>query len=467
MSDYFHYQNDTLYAEQVPLADIAAQFGTPCYVYSRAALTDSLRQFTNALQGREHLICYAVKANSNLAILNIFARLGAGFDIVSGGELQRVLAAGGEARKVVFSGVGKTVAEMRMALEANILCFNVESAAELERLNEVAAQMGKIAAISLRVNPDVDAKTHPYISTGLKQNKFGVAYTEAVALYRKAQSLPHLRITGMDCHIGSQLTETSPFIAAAEKILVLVDTLASEGIRLEHLDLGGGLGIRYSDETPPAIGDYVAALLAALRGRSEKLILEPGRVLVGNAGVLLTRVEYLKHGEEKNFAIVDAAMNDLMRPALYDAYHRIVPVLREPSPQSTSHSTKLANNASQVAGFPASGESEARGAKPGEREVGQAGILSQDKNSQRQSLIYEVVGPICETGDFIGHARDLAIAPQSLLAVLSAGAYGMSMSSNYNTRPRAAELIVDGGVVHLVRERETLAQLYAGEKLIS
>jgi diaminopimelate decarboxylase len=415
MSDYFHYQNDALYVEQVPLADIAAQFGTPCYVYSRAALTDSLRQFTDALQGREHLICYAVKANSNLAILNLFARLGAGFDIVSGGELQRVLAAGGDARKVVFSGVGKTVAEMRMALDADILCFNVESGAELERLNEVAARMGKIAAISLRVNPDVDAKTHPYISTGLKQNKFGVAYDDAIALYRKARSLANLRITGMDCHIGSQLTETSPFTAAAEKVLVLVDTLAEEGIRLEHLDLGGGLGIRYHDETPPAIADYVAVLLAALSGRSEKLLLEPGRVLVGNAGVLLTRVEYLKHGEEKNFAIVDAAMNDLMRPALYDAYHEILPVRRE------AHRVQS----------------------------------------------YEVVGPICETGDFLGHARDLAISPQSMLAVLSAGAYGMSMSSNYNTRPRAAEVVVDGNVVNLVRERETVFQLYAGEKILS
>ncbi len=415
MNQYFHYQRDQLYAEQVPLADIAAQFGTPCYVYSRAALSDGFRQFTGALQGREHLICYAVKANSSLAILNVFARLGAGFDIVSGGELQRVLAAGGDAHKVVFSGVGKTGAEMRMALAADILCFNVESPAELERLNEVAGSMGKVAAISLRVNPDVDAKTHPYISTGLKQNKFGVAYTEAIALYRKARGLPHLRIAGMDCHIGSQLTETGPFIAAVEKILVLVDALAGEGIRLDHLDLGGGLGIRYSDETPPAIVEYVAALLGALRGRGEKLILEPGRVLVGNAGVLLTRVEYLKHGEEKNFAIVDAAMNDLMRPALYDAYHDILPVQRE----------------------------------------------------SRAVQSYEVVGPICETGDFIGHARDLAIAPQSLLAVLSAGAYGMSMSSNYNTRPRAAEVIVDGEMAHLVRERETVQQLYAGEKIIA
>jgi diaminopimelate decarboxylase len=429
MNEYFQYRNDMLYAEQVPLAEIAARFGTPCYVYSLAALKDGLRQFTTALQQREHLVCYAVKANSNLAILNVFAGMGAGFDIVSGGELKRVLAAGGDARKVVFSGVGKTAAEMRMALEADILCFNVESAAELERLNEVAGDIGKVAPISLRVNPDVDAKTHPYISTGLKQNKFGVAYTEAVALYRKARALPHLRITGMDCHIGSQLTETSPFLAAAGKILALVDVLAGEGIVLEHLDLGGGLGIRYDDETPPAIGEYVAELLGALQGRTEKLILEPGRVLVGNAGVLLTRVEYLKHGEEKNFAIVDAAMNDLMRPALYDAWHDIVPVLREPSPQSS----------------PAGG-------RGGERE--------------RQSLIYEVAGPICETGDFIGHARNLAIAPGSLLAVLSAGAYGMSMSSNYNTRPRAAEVIVDGSVVHLVREREVVEQLYAGERLV-
>jgi diaminopimelate decarboxylase len=447
MNSYFHYQGIQLYAEQVPLENVAARFGTPCYVYSRAALTDGYRQFEHALNDREHLICYAVKANSNLAILNVFARLGAGFDIVSGGELQRVLAAGGDARKVVFSGVGKSVSEMRMALDAGILCFNVESAAELDRLNEVAGSMGKVAPISLRVNPDVDAKTHPYISTGLKQNKFGVAYAEALALYRKARDLPNLRIAGMDCHIGSQLTETSPFIAAVEKLLALTDALATEGIQLEHLDLGGGLGICYSDETPPVIADYVAALLTALRGRSEKLILEPGRVLVGNAGVLLTRVEYLKHGEEKNFAIVDAAMNDLMRPALYDAYHRILPVQQEPSGGTTSHSTKPASG--QVAGYPQPSPASGGG---GER--------------KRQSLIYEIVGPICETGDFIGHARNLAIAPQSLLAVLSAGAYGMSMSSNYNTRPRAAEVMVDGDAVHLVRERETVAQLYAGEKAI-
>lgn len=414
MNPYFHYQQDQLYAESVALADIAGRFSTPCYVYSRAALTDAYRQFADALQGREHLICFAVKSNSNLAILNLFARLGAGFDIVSGGELQRVLAAGGDADKVVFSGVGKTEAEMRLALEAGILCFNVESAAELDRLDSVAGSMGKIAPVSLRVNPDVDAKTHPYISTGLKQNKFGVAYTEALALYRKAAGLPHLRVTGMDCHIGSQLTETSPFIAAAEKVLALVDQLSDEGIVLEHLDLGGGLGIRYDDETPPSITDYARALLAALQGRTEKLIVEPGRVLVGNAGVLLTRVEYLKPGEEKNFAIVDAAMNDLMRPALYDAYHAIQTVVR----------------------------------------------------SSVSAQKYEVVGPVCETGDFLGHARELAVEQGALLAVMSAGAYGMSMSSNYNTRPRAAEIMVDGAAIHLIRERESVQQLFAGEKII-
>jgi diaminopimelate decarboxylase len=415
MNEYFHYQQDQLFAENVSLNEIAQRFGTPCYVYSRAALTDGYRQFADAFKGREHLICYAVKANSNLAILNLFARLGAGFDIVSGGELQRVLAAGGAANKVVFSGVGKSEAEMRQALEAEILCFNVESSSELDRLNEVAGSMGKVAPISLRVNPDVDAKTHPYISTGLKQNKFGVAYTEALALYRKAATMPYIRVTGMDCHIGSQLTETSPFIAAAEKVLALVDQLAAAGIVLEHLDLGGGLGIRYDDETPPSIAEYAKALLGVLSGRSEKIIVEPGRVLVGNAGVLLTRIEYLKHGEEKNFAIVDAAMNDLMRPALYDAYHAILPV--------------------------------------------------QKRESAKQ--LYEVVGPICETGDFIAHAREMAVDKGDALTVMSAGAYGMSMSSNYNTRPRAAEVMADGAEVHLVRERETVRQLYAAEKIVA
>ena len=413
MNQYFHYRQDKLFVENVALADIAERFATPTYVYSRASLTDAYRQYAEALKGREHLICFAVKSNPNLSILKLFAKLGAGFDIVSGGELQRVLAAGGQASKVVFSGVGKSGAEMRQALEAGILCFNVESEAELARLNDVAGGMGKVAPISFRVNPNVDAKTHPYISTGLKQSKFGVAYTDALALYRKASKMQHLRITGIDCHIGSQLTEVSPFIAAAEKVLLLVDTLAREGIKLEHIDLGGGLGICYKDETPPSIAEYANALLSALHGRTEKLIVEPGRVLVGNAGVLLTKVEYLKPGEEKNFAIVDAAMNDLMRPALYDAYHAIQPVARRAPPL-------------------------------------------------RQ---YEVVGPVCESGDFLGHARDLAIEQGDLLALMSAGAYGMSMSSNYNTRPRAAEIMVDGDTVNLIREREKIEQLFDAEKI--
>ncbi len=415
MNDYFHYRQDSFYVENVPLADIAQRFGTPCYVYSRAALADGYRQFEAALGQRDHLICYAVKANSSLAILNLFARLGAGFDIVSGGELRRVLAAGGDAGKVVFSGVGKSVAEMRLALEVGILCFNVESEAELVRLNEVARDMGRKAPISLRVNPNVDPKTHPYISTGLKQSKFGVAYADALALYRKAAAMPNLCVTGLDCHIGSQLTEVSPFIAAAEKVMVLADALARDGISLEHLDLGGGLGIRYRDETPPPVADYVAALLEVVRGRKEKLLVEPGRALVGNAGVLLTRVEYLKPGEEKHFAIVDAAMNDLMRPALYEAFHAI-------------------------------------------REVERRGISSQK---------YEVVGPVCESGDFLGHDRDLAIEQGDVLAVMSAGAYGMSMSSNYNTRPRAAEVLVDGDSARIIREREKVEQLFAGEYLPS
>ncbi|MDR2195936.1 MAG: diaminopimelate decarboxylase [Gallionellaceae bacterium] len=413
MTDYFNYRDDQLYVEQTPLADIAHRFGTPCYVYSRAALTDGYRQFESAFAAHDHLICYAVKANSSLAVLNVFARMGAGFDIVSGGELQRVLAAGGEAGKVVFSGVGKTAAEMRMALEAGILCFNVESEAELLRLNEVAGEAKRIAPISLRVNPDVDAKTHPYISTGLKQNKFGVAYADALTLYRHAAGLPHVRVTGMDCHIGSQLVEAEPFVAAAEKVLALVERLAADGIALDHLDLGGGLGICYDDETPPSVPDYAGALLGVLRGRNEKILVEPGRALVGNAGVLLTRVEYLKRGEEKNFAIIDAAMNDLMRPALYDAWHRIEPVRRRAS----------------------------------------------------NPCKYDVVGPVCETGDFLGHARDLAISQGDFLAVMSAGAYGMSMSSNYNTRPRAAEVMVHGKDVQLVREREIAQQLFSGEKV--
>lgn len=402
--------------EGVALEAIAARFGTPCYVYSRAALTEAYAAYRDALAGRDALICYAVKANSNLAILNVFARLGAGFDIVSGGELARVIAAGGDPAKVVFSGVGKTRGEMRQALEAGILCFNVESAAELDTLNEVAGSLGRRAPISLRVNPDVDPKTHPYISTGLKTAKFGVPFEQALTLYRRAASLPHLAVRGIDCHIGSQLLDPAPAAEAAAKILGLVDALAAEGIRLQHIDLGGGKGIRYANEIVPTTAEYLAPLLKVLEGRPERLLLEPGRSLVGNAGLLLTRVELLKHGTEKNFAVVDAAMNDLARPALYDAYHEIVKV--------------GSGITAAVAGR------------------------------------YEIVGPICESGDFLGHDRNLALAPGDLLAILSAGAYGMAMSSNYNSRPRAAEVMVDGDQMHLIRRRETVAELFAGESLL-
>ena len=408
----FHRRDGVLHAEGVPLPFVAERFGTPCYVYSRAALERAFREFDAAFAAHPHLVCYAVKANSNLAILDLFARLGSGFDIVSGGELKRVVAAGGDPRRVVFSGVGKTEDEIRLALAAGILCFNVESEAELDRIHRVAAAAGARAPVSLRVNPDVDAKTHPYISTGLKQNKFGVPFADALDLYRRAAALAHVEVTGIDCHIGSQITELSPFVDAVAKVLELADRLAAEGIALAHIDLGGGLGIRYGAEEPPAIADYGAALAGLLAGRREKLLLEPGRVLVGNAGVLLTRVEYLKHGEEKNFAVVDAAMNDLMRPALYDAFHVIEPVV----------------------------------------EGGGAAAL------------YDVVGPVCETGDFLGHGRELSVSAGDLLAVRSAGAYGMSMSSNYNTRPRAAEVMVDGPEAYLVRERESVEQLYAPEK---
>lgn len=411
---YFSYKNRELHAEAVPLSSIAEQHGTPCFVYSRAALTDAYRAFDTAFQGRDHLVCYAVKANSNLAILNLFARMGSGFDIVSGGELARVLGAGGDPRKIVFSGVGKSAEEMRQALATDILCFNVESESELHRLDRVAGEMGKVAPVSLRVNPDVDARTHPYIATGLKQNKFGVAYDDAPALYRQAHGLPHIRIEGIDCHIGSQLTEIAPFAAALEKILDLLDRLEREGIAISHLDLGGGLGIRYRDETPPALGDYARALTALIGNRPHKLLFEPGRLLTGNAGVLLTRIEYLKHGEEKNFAVVDAAMNDLMRPALYDAWHDVLPV--------------------------AAGTAEAKS--------------------------YDIVGPVCESGDFLARGRQLAVSEGDLLAVMSAGAYGMSMSSNYNTRPRAAEVVVDGHMSHLVRERESVAELMSREILL-
>ena len=400
-----------LWLEDIPLAEIAARFGTPTYVYSKAALEAAFGAWQQALAGRRALVCYAVKANSNLGILSVFARLGAGFDIVSGGELARVLAAGGRADKVVFSGVGKTRAEMRQALEAGIRCFNVESAAELAHLNAVAGELGKQAPIALRVNPDVDPKTHPYISTGLKGNKFGVAFADALDLYRHAAALPNIRISGVACHIGSQLLDPAPMAEAAQKLRDLVDRLATEGIVLEHIDLGGGLGIRYRDETPPAVADYLAPLLAVFEGRSEELCFEPGRSLVGNAGLLLTRIEYLKPGETKNFAIVDAAMNDLARPALYDAWHEVVAV----NPHADA------------------------------------------------ATEYDIVGPICESGDFLARARKLAVAEGDLLAILSAGAYGMTMSSNYNTRPRAAEVIIDGDQAHEVRQRETVAELFAAE----
>jgi len=411
---FFSRHDSELCVESVPLSRIAEEFGTPCYVYSHAALSAAYQSFDSAFAERDHLICYAVKANSSLAILNLFARLGAGFDIVSGGELARVLAAGGDAKKVVFSGVGKTADEMRQALEAGILCFNVESESELERLNKVAGEMGKRAPVSLRVNPDVDPKTHPYISTGLKGNKFGIAYTDAVRLYCKARDLPHLEVAGIDCHIGSQITEVTPFADALDKILLLIDALKKQGIEIHHLDLGGGLGICYSDETPPPVADYADTLLEKLVDRKFKILLEPGRALVGNAGLLLTKVEYLKHGETKNFALVDAAMNDLMRPALYDAYHAILPV---------KENTGIAQR-------------------------------------------YEIVGPVCESGDFLGHDRHLHLAEGDLLAVMSAGAYGMSMSSNYNTRPRAAEIIVQKNNTHLIREREKISQLFALERLL-
>jgi diaminopimelate decarboxylase len=411
----FSYCNAALYCDLVPLDLIAKEFGTPCYVYSRAALAAAYAEFDTAFAERDHLVCYAVKANSNLAILNLFAGLGSGFDIVSVGELHRVLKAGGDPGKVVFSGVGKRPDEMRAALAAGILCFNVESEAELKVLNQVARDMNKIAPVSLRVNPDVDAKTHPYISTGLKENKFGIPFEEAEAVYVLAQGLGNIRVTGLDCHIGSQLTELDPFVEACGKMLGLLDRLEARGVQIEHLDLGGGLGISYSCETPPPVREYVAALRACTSRRKQRILIEPGRALVGNAGLLLTRVEYLKHTSHRDFAIVDAAMNDLMRPALYDAYHEILPVNG-----TRSGSTKP----------------------------------------------YQVVGPVCETGDFLGRDRNLALSQGDLLAIMSSGAYGMSMSSNYNTRPRAAEVMVDGEQCHLIRERESMEQLTAGERLL-
>ncbi len=415
-----------LHVEGVALTDVATRFGTPCYVYSRAALTMAYAAYRDALQAHglaeRSLICYAVKANSNLAILNLFAELGAGFDIVSGGELARVIAAGGDPGKIVFSGVGKSREEMRAALEAGIHCFNVESASELEHLSEVAGSVGRRAPVSLRVNPDVDPKTHPYISTGLKNAKFGVAFDEAFALYRRAATLPHIAVKGIDCHIGSQLLDPAPAAEAADKVLALVDHLAAAGIALEHIDLGGGMGIQYrTDEPAPAAAEYLAPMLSRLAGRREKLMFEPGRSLVGNAGLLLTRVEVLKPGEEKHFAVVDAAMNDLMRPALYDAWHDIARV-----------------GADTTAKGPATAE----------------------------TMSYEIVGPVCESGDFLGHDRLLALNEGDLLAILSAGAYGMALASTYDSRPRPAEVMVDGSIVHLIRRREDVTQLFALESTL-
>ncbi|WP_417618571.1 diaminopimelate decarboxylase [Oceanisphaera sp.] len=414
--DYFNYQEDgRLYGEACDLSRLAEQHGTPLYVYSRATLERHWHAFDQAAGDVKHLICYAVKANSNLAVLNVLARLGSGFDIVSKGELCRVLAAGGDASKVVFSGVGKRVDEIQFALEQNIFCFNVESIAELARINEVAGNMGRKAPVSIRVNPDIDAGTHPYISTGLKENKFGIPIEQARDVYRLAASMEHLEIHGLDCHIGSQLTEVSPFLEAVDKLLVLIDALSADGIHIQHLDVGGGLGVRYDNETPPEPGEYVKQLKSRLQGRDLTLVFEPGRAIAANAGVLLTRVEHLKPGEAKNFAIVDAAMNDLIRPALYSAWQAIIPV---------------------------------------------------DSTLERQAAIYDVVGPICETGDFIGKDRELAITEGDLLAVRSAGAYGFVMASNYNSRPRAAELMVDGEQAFVIREREQLTDLWCGESLL-
>lgn len=414
--DYFNYQDDgQLWAENVSLSHLAEQFGTPLYVYSRATLERHWHAFDESVGEHPHLVCYAVKANSNLGVLNTLARLGSGFDIVSGGELERVVAAGGDPSKVVFSGVGKTEAEMKRALELKIKCFNVESEPELERLNKVAGELGVKAPISLRINPDVDAQTHPYISTGLRDNKFGIAFDRAPDVYRLAQSLENLSIHGIDCHIGSQLTAIAPFIDATDRLLALIDDLKHQGINIKHLDVGGGLGVVYRDELPPQPSDYAKALLARLENHQDlELIFEPGRAIAANAGVLLTRVEFLKHTEHKNFAIIDAAMNDLMRPALYQAWQDIVPV----APR------------------------------------------------QGEAATYDLVGPICETGDFLGKDRSLVLAEGDLLAVRSAGAYGFVMSSNYNTRTRVAEVMVDGSQHHLVRQREELSSLWALESIL-
>ena len=412
----FAYRNGVLCAEEVPLDDIARRFGTPCYVYSRAAIESAYREYESALRGRDSLVCYSVKANSNLAVLALLARLGAGFDIVSGGELARVLAAGGDARKTLFSGVGKTEAEIELALQENVLCLNLESESELSRVAAVARRLRRRAPVAFRVNPDIDARTHPYISTGLRETKFGIAYDEAERIYAAAARLPEVELVGIGCHIGSQMTSAAPFVDAAGRIAALADRLARAGIALKHIDIGGGIGIRYRDETPEPIGAFLDGALGMLAGRRETLIVDPGRSIVGNAGVLLGRVEYVKPGTARNFVVVDAAMNDLPRPALYGAWHEVRAV-REP-------------------------ESGARAA------------------------VYDVVGPVCESADFLAKERSLS-APREgdLLALMSAGAYGMAMSSNYNSRPRAAEVLVDGASAHLVRSRETVEQLFALERI--
>jgi diaminopimelate decarboxylase len=409
--DHFNYQGDTLYAEDVPLPEIAAHHGTPCFVYSRATLERHFRVYEEAMGELPHLICYAVKANSNLAVLNLLARQGAGFDIVSGGELQRVLAAGGDASKVIFSGLGKTAGEMEQALEAGIHCFNIESPAELDRLNAIAMARGEKAPISLRVNPDVDAGTHPYISTGLKENKFGIASDEALDVYRRAAGMEGIEVLGIDCHIGSQLTSIEPFLDAIDRLLMMVDTLAGEGITISHFDMGGGLGVTYGQEQPPHPSELITAVKDRFKERDMTLLMEPGRSIAANAGIFLTRVEYLKCNEHKNFAIVDGAMNDLIRPALYGAWQEIVSVVKKIGSKKT----------------------------------------------------YDVVGPVCESGDFLGKDRELIVEAGDLLAVRSAGAYGFVMSSNYNTRPRAPEIMVDGDKHHVVRQRETVDQLLALE----
>lgn len=413
--DFFQYKNEQLYVEDLPVKQLAEEFGTPLYIYSRATLERHWHAFDSALGDHPHLICYAVKANSNIGILNVMAKLGSGFDIVSQGELERVLAAGGEASKVVFSGVAKSRAEIMRALEVGIRCFNVESIAELHHINQIAGEMGKIAPISLRVNPDVDAHTHPYISTGLKENKFGVSVDEAREVYKLAATLPHVKITGMDCHIGSQLTELQPFLDATDRLIRLIEQLQEDGITLKHLDLGGGLGVTYTDETPPHPSDYAAALLNKLKNYKDlEIILEPGRAIAANAGILVAKVQYLKSNESRNFAITDTGMNDMIRPALYEAYMNIIEI---------------------------------------------------DRTLEREKAIYDVVGPVCETSDFLGKQRELAIAEGDYIAQRSAGAYGASMSSNYNSRPRTAEVLVNGNKAHLIRRRESLRELWALESI--